>query len=191
MLHTLADGWWLVLLRGIGAILFGVLAFAWPGISLLTLVLLYGAYALTDGVFALGAAISGRGGSVPTWWLVVIGLLGIAAGLGTFFWPGITALALLLVIAWWSIVRGIIEIVGAIRLRKVIDNEWLLAAGGALSILFGVLLLRNPGAGALAIVWILAAWAIVFGAITVGLAFRLRGLKHRLEAAPAAIAPRA
>jgi len=190
MLHRLADGWWLVLLRGIGAILFGLLAFAWPGISLLTLVLLYGAYALSDGVLALGAAITGRGGSVPTWWLVVIGLLGIAAGIGTFFWPGITALALLFVIAWWSIIRGVVEIVGAIRLRKVIDNEWLLAAGGALSILFGVLLLRNPGEGALAIVWIIAAWAVVFGVITVGLAFRLRGLKHRLEAAPAGFAPR-
>lgn len=190
MLHKLADGWWLVLLRGICAILFGVLAFMWPGISLLTLVLLYGAYALADGVFALGAALTGRGGSVPTWWLVLIGLLGIAAGVGTFFWPGITALALLFVIAWWSIVRGIVEIAGAIRLRKVIDNEWLLAFGGALSIAFGVLLLRNPGEGVLAIVWIIAMWAVVFGAVTVGLAFRLRGLKHRLETVPVGFVPR-
>src|SRR6516162_1041 len=117
LLNALAKHWWLLLLRGICAILFGVLTFVWPGITLLTLVLLYGAYALADGVLALAEAIMG-GAPAPRWWL--------ALGILTFAWPGITALVLLLFIAGWAIATGILQIVGAIRLRKEIDNEWLL-----------------------------------------------------------------
>jgi uncharacterized membrane protein HdeD (DUF308 family) len=133
MLHALAKSWWLVLLRGIAAIVFGVLAFVWPGLTLLTLVLFYGAYALVDGAFALIAAFTGGAKPVPTWWLIVVGLAGIAAGLATFLWPGITALVLLVFIGAWAIVHGIFEIIGAIKLRKEIDNEWWLILAGALS----------------------------------------------------------
>src|SRR6516162_4540664 len=139
MLHALAKHWWVLLLRGICAILFGVLTFVWPGITLLTLVLLYGAYALADGVLALAEAVMG-GAPAPRWWLALVGLLGIAVGILTFAWPGITALVLLLFIAGWAIATGILQIVGAIRLRKEIENEWLLIAGGVLSVIFGLIL---------------------------------------------------
>jgi uncharacterized membrane protein HdeD (DUF308 family) len=176
MLHALAQNWWLLLLRGIAAIIFGVLAFIWPGITLFTLVLLYGAFALVDGVLAIAAAIKG-GSPVPRWWLAVVGVAGIAAGVLTFIWPGITALVLLIFIAVWAIVLGVMEIYGAIKLRKEIDNEWLLIAGGFLSVLFGILLLVWPGAGALALVWLIGAYAIVFGVIYIAFAFKLK--KHQ------------
>jgi uncharacterized membrane protein HdeD (DUF308 family) len=166
----------MVLLRGIAAIVFGVLAFVWPGLTLFTLIILYGAYALIDGVIALIAAFSGGAKPAPTWWLIVAGIAGIAAGIATFVWPGITALVLIVFIGVWSIVRGIFEIVGAIKLRKEIDNEWWLILAGALSVVFGALVLIMPGAGALALIWVIGAYAIVFGILLVGLSFRLR--KH-------------
>jgi uncharacterized membrane protein HdeD (DUF308 family) len=176
MLHALAKCWWLLLLRGIAAILFGVLAFAWPGLTLVTLVLLYGAFALVDGVISLIAAFSGSAKPVPTWWLVVVGVLGIAAGVVTFVWPGITAILLILFIGAWAFVHGIFEIIGAIQLRKEIDNEWMLILGGVLSVVFGLIVLFAPGAGALALIWVIAAYSIIFGITFVALALRLR--KH-------------
>ena len=178
MLHALAKGWWLLLLRGIAGILFGVLAFAWPGLTLLTLVILYGAYALVDGIFALVAAFSGRAAPLPTWWLILVGIAGIAAGIVTFMWPGITAFVLVLFIGSWAIVHGIFEIVGAIQLRKEIDNEWLLILAGALSVLFGLLVIAMPGSGALALIWVIGAYSIIFGILLVGLSLRLR--KHQM-----------
>jgi uncharacterized membrane protein HdeD (DUF308 family) len=147
MLHALAKCWWLLLLRGLAAIVFGVLAFLWPGLTLVTLVLLYGAFALVDGVLSLVAAFTGSTKPVPTWWLVVVGLLGIAAGAVTFLWPGITAILLVLFIGAWTLVHGIFEIIGAIQLRKEIDNEWMLILGGVLSVIFARLfsLPRGPG----------------------------------------------
>jgi len=144
LLHALAKHWWVLLLRGICAILFGVLTFVWPGITLLTLVLLYGAYALADGVLALAEAVMG-GAPAPRWWLALVGLLGIAVGILTFAWPGITALVLLLFIAGWAIATGLLQIVGAIRLRKEIESEWLLIASGVLSVIFGLILVVQPG----------------------------------------------
>jgi uncharacterized membrane protein HdeD (DUF308 family) len=177
MVHQLAKNWWLMLLRGIAAIIFGVLAFVWPGLTLLTLVLFYGAYALVDGVLAIVSAITG-GTPAPRWWLVVIGLFGIAAGILTFAWPGITALVLLFFIAGWAIAIGVFQIIGAIRLRKEIDNEWMLILGGVLSVLFGIGVLLVPGAGALALVWVIAIYAIVEGILFVALAFRLKSHVH-------------
>jgi uncharacterized membrane protein HdeD (DUF308 family) len=174
MLRALARRWWVLLLRGIAAILFGVLAFAWPGLTLLTLVLLYGAFALVDGVLSLIAAFTGGAKPFPTWWLVVVGLLGIAAGVVTFLWPGITAILLVVFIGAWALVHGIFEIIGAIQLRKEIDNEWMLILGGVLSVLFGVVVLIAPGAGALGLVWAIAAYSILFGITFVALALRLR-----------------
>lgn len=179
--EVLAKNWWLLLLRGIAAVAFGILAFGWPGITLLALVFLYGAYALLDGVLAIAAAIKNRGTSAPTGWLVFVGLLGIAAGIATFFWPGITAWVLLVLIAVWSILQGVFTIVGAFRLRREIEGEWFLIVAGALSVAFGVLVMLRPGAGALAVVWLIGTYAIVFGALLVALSLRL----HR-EATPPA-----
>jgi uncharacterized membrane protein HdeD (DUF308 family) len=184
MLAEFANSWWLLLLRGVCAIAFGVVAFIWPGLSLLTLVLLYGAYALADGAFAIGAALAGRGGAMPTWWLLLVGVLGVAVGVLTFAWPGITAVALVVLIGAWAVVKGVAEIAGAISIRKHIEHEWLLVAAGLLSVLVGGFLLVAPGAGALALVWVIAAWAVAFGIVLVGLAFRVRSLKHFVAAHP-------
>jgi uncharacterized membrane protein HdeD (DUF308 family) len=179
--EVLARNWWLLLLRGVAAVGFGVLAFVWPGLTLLALVFLYGAYALLDGILAIAAAIKGRGTSAPTGWLIFIGLLGIGAGLATFFWPAITALALLVLIAVWSILQGVFTIAGAIRLRREIEGEWLLIVSGLLSVVFGLLVMAHPGAGALALVWIIGAYAVAFGALLIVLSLRL----HRHHPTPA------
>jgi uncharacterized membrane protein HdeD (DUF308 family) len=174
MVIVLARNWWALALRGLFAILFGIAAFAWPGITLGALVLLYGAYALVDGVFAIAAAVVGRTDGMPWWALVLEGVAGIAVGIMTFAWPGITALVLLYLIAAWAVVTGIFEIVAAVRLRKEIQGEWLLALSGILSVLFGFALVFNPLAGALAVVWLIGAYAIAFGILMIALAFRLR-----------------
>jgi uncharacterized membrane protein HdeD (DUF308 family) len=175
MLDALARNWWLILLRGVLSIAFGVLAFVWPGITLFTLVILYGAFAFVDGVVSLVAAVRGAG-VPPRWWLALVGVFGIAAGLLTLFWPQITALVLLLFIAVWAIVTGILEIVGAIRLRHEIEGEWWLIASGVLSVTFGVLLVLWPGAGALAMVLVIGSFAILLGILLIGFALRLRKL---------------
>jgi len=179
MLRALADNWWLVLLRGLAAIAFGVMAFIWPGITLLTLTILWGAYALVDGIFALWSAVTGRGSEVASrWWLAIVGVAGLGAGILTFAWPGMTALILLLFIAWWAIIVGVMEIWGAIRLRKEIEGEWLLGLAGVLSVAFGIAMLVWPGAGAVAVVWLIGWYAIVLGVVWVALAFRLKPHKH-------------
>jgi uncharacterized membrane protein HdeD (DUF308 family) len=176
LLHSLSRYWWLVLLRGIAFIVFGVLAFMWPGLTVVTLILFWGAFVLVDGVLALAEAIMG-GNMGSRWWLALIGVAGIAAGILTFMWPGLTALLLLTFIAVWAIVLGVFQIAGAIRLRKEIDNEWTLILGGVLSVLFGLAMLIAPGAGALALIWVVAIYAVVFGILLVLLSFRLK--KHQ------------
>ncbi len=151
LLHALAGNWWLLLLRGVCAVVFGVLAFAWPGVTLVTLVLFYGAFALVDGICAVVAAVMG-GGPGSRWWLAASGLCGIAVGAMTLMWPGLTALVLLLFIAGWAIVTGLLEIIGAVRLRNEIDNEWMLILSGVVAVLFGLALLAQPGTGALALI---------------------------------------
>jgi uncharacterized membrane protein HdeD (DUF308 family) len=178
LLHALAHNWWKVLLRGAAAIAFGVLAFLWPGATILALVLLWGAFALVDGVLSLWAAITGGGATSPRWWLAIVGVAGIAAGLITFFWPGVATFALLMVIAAWAIVVGVMEIIGAVRLRKEIEGEWMLALGGLLSIVFGVLIVAQPAVGAVATVWALGAVAIAIGITFVAFGLKLR--KHHL-----------
>jgi uncharacterized membrane protein HdeD (DUF308 family) len=177
MVHALAKNWWMLLLRGIAAIIFGGLALAWPGITLVTLILFYGAFVLVDGVLAIVAAITG-GAPAPRCWLAIVGLLGIAAGLLTFLMPGVTAIVLLYFIAGWAIATGAFQIIGAIRLRKEIDNEWLLILCGIISVLFGVAMMLSPGAGALALIWVIGSYAIVIGVLLVVLSFRLKKHAH-------------
>src|SRR6516164_3776334 len=175
VLRSLADNWWLLLLRGIAAIAFGVLAFLWPGLTLVTLTLLWGAYALMDGVIAIWAAIGASGGDAgPRWWLGLSGVASILAGVVTFYYTGTTTLVLLMFIAVWAIIIGALQIWGAIALRKVLQHEWLLILNGVLSIAFGAVLLAQPATGALALVWMIAWYAIFFGCLFVALALKLR-----------------
>ena len=171
--EALSRNWWLFLLRGLAGILFGIITFIAPAISLAALVLLFGAYAFADGVLSIVAAVRRRG---ETRWgmLLLEGVAGIAVGVLTLLLPGITALTLLYLIAAWAIVTGVLELVAAVRLRKEIKGEWLLALGGIASIAFGVLVALLPGAGALAIVIWIGAYALVFGVLLVVLSFRLR-----------------
>jgi uncharacterized membrane protein HdeD (DUF308 family) len=177
MITILARNWWLLAIRGVAAILFGIGAFLWPGITLTVLVLLFGAYALVDGIFAVVAGISVRKEQERWWMMVMEGVAGIIIGVLTFLWPGVTALVLLYFIAAWSIITGAFEIAAAIRLRKEIEGEWLLALAGFASLIFGVLLVILPGPGALALIWLIGSYAIVFGILMLVLAFRLRGLQ--------------
>ena len=175
MLERMSRDWWIIALQGVAAIVFGLLALIWPGITLLALVFLFGAYAIVDGVLALARGFRRDSGGGVDWWRVVIGLVGIAAGVFAFFAPGITALALLLVIAAWAIVSGVVELIAAYQLRDVIRREWLLVLDGLLSIIFGVILVASPSAGALAVVWLIGAFAIASGVVLLMIAFRMRG----------------
>jgi uncharacterized membrane protein HdeD (DUF308 family) len=186
MLGQLSRNWWVFVLRGIVAILFGVLAFLRPGITLEALILLFAFWALFDGIFALIGSIGAAEAKEPWWPLVLIGLLGIAAGILTFRYPGVTALALLFVIAFWSIFRGIIEIVAAVRLRELIQGEWWFILGGIASIAFGVLIVMYPGSGLLAVVWLIGLYAVIFGITQIMLGFRLKGVAGELPAPAAA-----
>jgi uncharacterized membrane protein HdeD (DUF308 family) len=174
LVESLARYWWVVVLRGVLAIAFGILAFVWPGITLASLVLVFGAYALVDGIFAIVSAI--RGGGQEPWWLLVLeGGVGIGIGILTLFAPGITALGLLFYIAIWAIATGVLEIAAALALRHEIEGEWLLVLSGLASVAFGALLIARPGAGALAVLWLIAAYAIAFGVLLVLLGFKVRG----------------
>jgi uncharacterized membrane protein HdeD (DUF308 family) len=181
MVRILTRSWWVVLLRGIFAILFGMAAFVWPGPTIEALVLLFGSYALIDGLFAVFAGIQQRGEDERWWILLLEGIAGVVLGLLTLFWPGTTASVLLALIAAWAIVTGMLEIAAAVRLRTVIAGEWALFLSGALSVVFGVLLIVQPGAGALALIWMVGAYAIVFGVLFCILAFELRRLGERLD----------
>ena len=178
MVETFRANWWVLALRGLIAVLFGVLAFMWPKATLLTLVLFFGAFALVNGVLSLVLAAKTPKGYPKVGSLIVGGMLGILAGLFTLVMPGITALGLLILIAAWAIVTGVMELVAAVRLRKIITNEWLLVlALGIASVAFGIILLLQPAAGALALVWLIAAWAVVFGILLMIVAFRMRNWK--------------
>jgi uncharacterized membrane protein HdeD (DUF308 family) len=174
MVGRLASNWWAVALRGILAIIFGLLAFVWPAITADVLVAIFGAYALVDGVFALIAALrSSHLG--PRWWsLVAEGVVGIAIALIAFFLPAVAALWLVWVIAVWAIATGLLKIAAALRLRAEIENEWSLGLSGLGSVVFGVLLAVWPGAGVLALVWLIGAYAIMFGLLLLWLSLRLR-----------------
>ena len=185
MLEKFTHNWWTFAVRGVAAIIFGVLALIWPGQMLQALVLVFGAYALVDGVFAMFAGIAARG-YFERWWAVLLeGVAGVVIGLLTFFWPNITALVLLYFIAAWALITGIFEIVAAIQLRREITGEWMLILGGLLSILFSVLLFVFPGTGALSLVWMIGIYAISFGISEIIFAFRLNGLRRELETAVA------
>lgn len=172
MINMFAKNWWVFALRGLFAIIFGVLAFVWPEATITALVLIFGAYAVVDGLLS---AYTGFTDPNYRWWVGLLeGIVGVAAGLVAFFYPGLTAIALVYLVAVWAILTGAFEIWGAIKLREEIKGEWLLALSGVASIAFGLLLAFFPGMGVLTLVWLIAGYAIIFGVMTIMLAFRLR-----------------
>ena len=173
---ALGRNWWLLLLRGLVAIVFALLTWAQPGVSLAALVLVFGIYVLADGLLGVWSAIAKRRDNRHWWLLLLWGLVGIVVGVMTFIMPGITGLVLLMYIAAWAVMTGVLQIVAAIRLRKEIKGEWLMILSGLVSVAFGVLLFLQPGAGALAVAWIIAAYAFIFGVLMVLLAFKVRKL---------------
>ena len=174
MIEVLTRYWWAFIARGVLAIALGVMVYAWPTITITALIIVFGVYAFADGVFLIVKAIGGWKARDDRWLLLFEGLLGIGIGLMAFFAPGVTAIGLLFYIAAWSLATGVLEIVGAIRLRKEIEGEawWILT--GIASILFAVLLMVFPGAGILGLIWLLGVYAIVFGILLVGLGIRIR-----------------
>jgi uncharacterized membrane protein HdeD (DUF308 family) len=182
MKEMLAKAWWIVALRGVAAVLFGLLAWFWPGLTLLFLIGLFAAFAILSGVGYVAGALQNR--AKQGWWLILLlGLVNIGAGVFAFFYPGVTAFALVIIIAVNAIFSGVLDISTAIRLRKEIEGEWMLALSGLVSIVFGGMLIVMPGAGALALVWVIAAFSIAAGILLIFLGFRL---KSHAAAAPAA-----
>ncbi len=184
MLELLARRWWMITVRGALAVAFGLVAIAWPGITVLALVLLWGAYALIDGITSVGLAVSDR--SAPNDHRLMyglLGLLGIGAGVISFLWPGATAVVLLVIIACWAIFAGVLQIGAAIRMRKVIDNEWFLALSGAVCVILGILLIVQPATGAIGLVIAIATFAIVWGVSLILFGLRLRKIAQSLQPA--------
>ncbi len=170
--------WWLLLLRGLMAIAFGVLSWVQPGISLAALVRLFGVYALIDGGAGVWASMAGHKDDGHWWVLLLWGVVGVGVGTLTLSAPGLTALALLFYIALWAVATGVLQIVAAVRLRKEIEGEWMLGLGGLASVAFGLVLMARPMAGAVALLWIIATYAIFFGLLLVVLAFKARRFGH-------------
>ncbi len=168
--------WWALVLRGILAVIFGILIIVSPGIALTSLILVLGAYFFVDGIFAVAGALAHRE-HYQHWWLTLIeGIISIVAGIIAFVNPSLTAFTLLYVIALWAVLTGIFEIIAAVRMREVVHDEWLLAISGILSVLFGLFVIFFPGTGVLAILGIIAGYAIVFGVLLIILGFRLRSM---------------
>jgi uncharacterized membrane protein HdeD (DUF308 family) len=168
------DGAGFLLIRGIVGLVIGILAVAWPGITIAVLVGIFGLYAVIDGVTNLVLGVSHDRSRGRSWAQVLQGIVGIVAGVLAFIWPGITALWLVLFIGAWAIVTGALEIVAAVRLRKLIKGEWLLALSGVMSVLFGILVFAFPGAGAVGIAWVLGIYAAAAGLVLIALGMRLR-----------------
>jgi uncharacterized membrane protein HdeD (DUF308 family) len=175
----LARYWCVFLVRGVIAVLFGIMTLIWPVITLMVLVLLFGIYALIHGIFTVYVGVRVRRDGERWWMMILGGLVGIATGVLTFIWPRVTALVLLYFIAAWAIITGVFEVVAAIWLRKMIKGEWFLALGGILTLFFGVLLAILPIPGALAITWLIGIYAMIIGVLLIILAFRVRSLGNK------------
>jgi uncharacterized membrane protein HdeD (DUF308 family) len=177
-LAALARNWWLFVLRGVAALVFGLLTLVWPSITVAALVLLFGAYAIVDAVGSFLSAASHREDRYHRGLHLMEGLVALAVGVLTFVLPDVTALALIWLIGVWAVATGVAEIVAAVRLRRQIHGEWILALAGVLSVLAGVVILVRPGAGALGIAVVIGIYALAFGVALVALGLRLRGLSR-------------
>lgn len=181
VMNTLTRNWWVLVMRGVVALLFGVLAFMYPAVAIGAVIGLFGLYAIVDGVLAIIAAVK-LGAQCAPWVLTLLsGCVGILLGLIVFLYPGLPAVALLVIIAIWGVLRGLLDIAAAVQLRKLIANEWLLGLGGLISIVFAGVLMYVPFASGQAFIWLLAAYALVYGALQLGFAHRV----HRYRTVPA------
>lgn len=185
----LSRSWWMLALRGVLALAFGILALIWPSLTLAALVALFAAYALISGVVSILGAIKNRKADREWWLILILGLVSVAAGVISIIQPALTALVLVLVMGANALVTGVLDIAVAIRLRKTIEGEWLLIAAGIASIIFGIVVFLFPGAGALALVWLISAYAIATGILLLGLAFRARGWGQRHRHVPTSAFP--
>jgi uncharacterized membrane protein HdeD (DUF308 family) len=182
MLSLVSRDWWVYAVRGIAAILFGIMALIWPGPTLAVLILLFGAYAFVDGVALLVALARGDVLARSQKWITgLMGVLGIAVAIATLVWPGMTALTLLYLVAIWAIGMGILQIASAIEFRREIDGELFVVLGGIFSIMLGGLLVAFPGTGLLSLVWLVGFWAELFGFSSLGIAYRLHGIDRDLN----------
>jgi uncharacterized membrane protein HdeD (DUF308 family) len=174
MLFTICKRWWVLLVRGIAAIALGICAIALPGSTLLSLVFLFGAFSIIDGIAAIILGFRGEADGTVWWTMVILGLLAIAAGITAYVWPGLTLLVLATIIAASAIVRGVFEIYAAIKLRKELEDEWILGLSGVMSVIFGLLIMFRPGAGLIALTLLIGAYMLALGIFAVALALRLR-----------------
>jgi len=186
---ALIHNWWSLVLRGVLGVILGIVTFASPGITLAGIVILFGAYALLDGVFSVMGAVRAARDHEQWGVLVIEGIVGIGAAIVTMAWPAITVIALVYVIGAWAVITGVLELAAAIRLRRHITGEWMLALGGIASLIFGIMMMLAPLAGALVIALWVGAYAFVFGIVLIALGLRLRGLRNRLPSGPAIHAP--
>lgn len=184
MIGVLARNWWALTIRGVAAVIFGILAFAWPNATWYAIAILFGAYAFVDGIFAIVGAVRAAEAHERWWPFVIEGIIGLAIAAITFYDVNLTIIALYYTLAAWAFLTGIMEIVAAIQLRKAVAGELMLIVGGIASILFGIIMVWHPVAGALAIAWLAGAYAIIFGISMIGLSLRLRAhAAHHASAA--------
>ncbi|MTH77665.1 HdeD family acid-resistance protein [Paracoccus aestuariivivens] len=176
-MRLMAANWWLILLRGIAAILFGIVTLIWPGLTVFALLLVFGAYAIFDGALTLVTAFQRRNSDERWWAWALDGLLSITIGVMALFWTGPTALAFIIWMAIWGVIAGIFRIVAAIRLRNEIDGEWALGLSGLLLLIWGILMATLPAAGLLSIAWLIGTFALLIGISLIVLSFHLRKLK--------------
>ncbi|MFC3527054.1 HdeD family acid-resistance protein [Paracoccus mangrovi] len=177
LVRVMADNWWVALLRGIAAILFGLMALIWPGLTVYALLIVFGAYAVFDGVMAIIVGFQRKSDDDSWWSWALDGFLSIVIGLMALFWPEATALAFVIWMAAWAVVAGIFRIIAAIRLRKEIEGEWALGLSGLLMVIWGVLMALIPAAGLLSLAWLIGVFALLIGGVMVVLSFRLRGMR--------------
>jgi uncharacterized membrane protein HdeD (DUF308 family) len=178
MIASLSGSWWAFVVRGLVALAIGILAFVQPGATLIALVAVFAAYAIVDGVLAIAAGVTVDGG--PRWMFILGGILGIVVGLVTINRPDVTAIALVLLIGVWAIATGIAEAAAAYQFRQVLENEWLVALSGVISVVFGVFLIASPGDGILAVLWIIGFYAILAGITYLAVGIQLRGVHEKL-----------
>ncbi len=177
LVRVMADNWWVALLRGIAAILFGLMALIWPGLTVYALLIVFGAYAVFDGVMAIIVGFQRKSDDDSWWSWALDGFLSIVIGLMALFWPEATALAFVIWMAAWAVVAGIFRIIAAIRLRKEIEGEWALGLSGLLMVIWGVLMALIPAAGLLSLAWLIGVFTLLIGGVMVVLSFRLRGMR--------------
>ena len=172
-----AKHWWQILIRGLIALIFGILVLAWPGIAIAVFVIIFGAYVFVDGIFTLVAAINYKAGAGSRTWLFIRGIAGIIVGLVIFFFPVIAAAALVILVAAWALVTGVMELIFAFKANQDTAIRWMFAISGILSLILGLLMVAQPIIGALVIVWVIGIYAVLAGILLIILAFRLRSAK--------------